>query len=164
MEVIPMAVQQLVKFLVGDETFGIGITDIFQIIKPQEIFKVPNTPPFIEGLLNLRGKVLTVFNLRKRFNMPDKENDDSTKIIIISQNDLLLGFIVDSVTEIVRVPEEDIVPTPPTLSTFDKRFISGVAKLDEKLILLLNLEKVLTPDEEQQVKDIVEKHGSEVVK
>ena len=97
-----MATQQLVKFQIGDQAFGIGITDIFQIIKPQEIFKVPNTPPFIEGLLNLRGKVLTVFNLRKRFNMPDKENDENTKILIVNSNDMLLGFIVDNVKEIVR--------------------------------------------------------------
>ena len=158
-----MATQQLVKFQIGDQAFGIGITDIFQIIKPQEIFKVPNTPPFIEGLLNLRGKVLTVFNLRKRFNMPDKENDENTKILIVNSNDMLLGFIVDNVKEIVRVPEEDISPVPETLKSFDRRFLSGVAKLYEKLILLLDLEKVLTPDEEQKVKDIMDQHAVEVI-
>ncbi|NMA65742.1 MAG: purine-binding chemotaxis protein CheW [Clostridiaceae bacterium] len=158
-----MATQQLVKFQIADQAFGIGITDIFQIIKPQEIFKVPNTPPFIEGLLNLRGKVLTVFNLRKRFNMPVKENDEDTKILIVNSNDMLLGFIVDSVKEIIRVPDEDITPVPPTLESFDKRFLSGVAKLDDKLILMLNLEKVLTPDEEQKIKDIVDQHAVEVV-
>lgn len=158
-----MGVQQLIKFQVADETFGIGISEIFQILKPQEIFKVPNTPPFIEGLLNLRGKVMTVFNLRKRFNMPDKEYDENTKIITINANDYLLGFIVDSVTEIVRVPDEEIVSTPPSITTFDKRFISGVAKLDDKLILLLNLEEILTPDEEQQVKELVDEHKSEVI-
>ena len=159
-----MAVQQFVKFYVGDEAFGIEIKQIFQILKPQEIFKVPNTPPFIEGLLNLRGKVMTVFNLRKRFNMPDKENDENTKILIINLNDLLLGFTVDSVSEIVRVPDEDIAETPPALSTFDKRFLSGIAKLDDKLLLLLDLEKVLTPDEESQVKEMVEEHKENVIK
>ncbi len=158
-----MGVQQLIKFQVSDETFGIGITQIFQILKPQEIFKVPNTPPFVEGLLNLRGKVLTVFNLRKRFNLPPKENDENTKIIIINMNGYLLGFIVDSVTEIVRVPDEEIETTPPSITSFDKRFISGVAKLGDKLILLLNLEKVLTPDEEQQVIELVNKHSAEIV-
>ncbi|NLM73892.1 MAG: purine-binding chemotaxis protein CheW [Clostridiaceae bacterium] len=158
-----MALQQLVIFQIADESFGISITDIFQIINPQEIFKVPNTPPFIEGLLNLRGKVLTVFNLRKRFKMPDKENDESTKILIVNSNGMLLGFIVDSVSEIAKVPDEDIEPAPETLTSFDRRFLSGVAKLGEKLILMLNLEKVLTPDEEQQVKEIVEKHENEVI-
>ncbi len=158
-----MAVQQLVKFHIADEVFGIEIKQIFKILKPQEIFKVPNTPPFIEGLLNLRGQVLTVFNLRKRFNMPEKVNDENTKILIINQNDLLLGFTVDSVSEIIRVPDEDFVETPPELVSFDRRFLSGVAKVGEKLILLLNLEKILTPDEELQVKEIVDEHGAEVV-
>jgi purine-binding chemotaxis protein CheW len=94
--------------------------------------------------------------------MPGKENDESTRIIIINKNDMLLGFMVDSVTEIVRVPEEDIESTPPVLKDFDKRFLSGVAKLEEKLILILDLEKVLTPDEERQIKDIVEKHGDQI--
>ena len=159
-----MGVQQFIKFQVGDEAFGIGITQIHQILKPQEIFKVPNTPPFIEGLLNLRGKVMTVFNLRKRFHMPEKDNDENTRIITVNVNDYLLGFIVDSVTEIVRVPEEEIEKTPPTISNFDRRFLSGVAKLDEKLILLLNLEEILSPDEEQQVRDLVEQNQAEVMK
>ena len=95
--------------------------------------------------------------------MPDKENDESTKILIVNSNGMLLGFIVDSVSEIAKVPDEDIEPAPETLTSFDRRFLSGVAKLGEKLILMLNLEKVLTPDEEQQVKEIVEKHENEVI-
>lgn len=158
-----MAVQQLVKFHIADEVFGIEIRQIFKILKPQEIFKVPNTPPFIEGLINLRGKVLTVFNLRRRFNMPEKANDENTKILIVNNNDLLLGFTVDSVSEIVRVPDEEFVETPPELTSFDRRFLSGVAKVGEKLILLLNLDKILTPDEELKVKEMVEEHGAEVV-
>lgn len=158
-----MAIQQLVKFYIADEAFGIGIKQIFQILKPQEVFKVPNTPPFIEGLINLRGKVMTVFNLRKRFNMPDKENDEDTKILVIRMDEYLLGFTVDSVSEILRIQDEDIVETPPTLTNFDKRFLSGVAKVEEKLILLLNLEKILTPDEENQVKEMVEKNESQLI-
>ena len=159
-----MGIQQLIKFHVGDEAFGIEITQIYQILKPQEIFKVPNAPPFIEGLLNLRGTVLTVFNLRKRFNMPDRENDENTRIITVNVNDYLLGFIVDSVTEIVRVPDEEIESTPPSLVNFDRRFLSGVAKVEDKLILLLNLKEILTPDEEKQVKNIVEQNKAEIIK
>lgn len=158
-----MAIQQLVKFYIADEAFGIGIKQIFQILKPQEVFKVPNTPPFIEGLINLRGKVMTVFNLRKRFNMPEKENDEDTKILVIRMDDYLLGFTVDSVSEIVRVQDEDIVETPPSLTNFDKRFLSGVAKVEEKLILLLNLEKILTPNEENQMKEIVEENEAQLI-
>lgn len=158
-----MAIQQLVKFSVADQNFGVNINQIYQIIKPQEVFKVPNTPPFIEGLINLRGKVLTVFNLRKRFNMPEKANDEDTKVLIVNMNDMLLGFTVDSVTEIVRINDEDIEDTPTTLRNFDRRFLSGVGKLGDKLILLLDLEKVLTPDEELQVQEIVEQHAGKVL-
>jgi len=158
-----MAVQQLVKFSVADQNFGISINQIYQIIKPQEVFKVPNTPPFIEGLINLRGRVLTVFNLRKRFNLPEKANDENTKVLIVNMNDLLLGFTVDNVTEIVRINDEDIEDTPPTLQDFDHRFLSGVGKLGDKLILLLDLKKVLTPDEAQQVQEIVEQNAVHVL-
>ena len=158
-----MAIQQLVKFSVADLDFGININQIFQIIKPQEVFKVPNTPPFIEGLINLRGRVLTIFNLRKRFNMPEKAIDEDTKVLIVNMNDMLLGFTVDSVNEIVRINDEEIVDTPPTLKDFEHRFLSGVGKLGEKLILLLDLKKVLTPDEEQQVQELVEQNLAQVI-
>ena len=158
-----MAIQQFVRFSVADLDFGININQIFQIIKPQEVFKVPNTPPFIEGLINLRGKVLTIFNLRKRFHLPEKANDENTKVLIINMNGMLLGFTVDNVTEIVRINDEDIEDTPPTLKDFDHSFLQGVGKLGEKLILILDLEKVLTPDEKLQVQEIVDRHGNEVL-
>jgi len=158
-----MAIQQLIKFSVADLDFGININQIFQIIKPQEVFKVPNTPPFIEGLINLRGKVLTIFNLRKRFSLPEKTADEDTKVLIVNMNDMLLGFTVDNVTEIVRINDEEIVDTPATLKDFEHRFLSGVAKLGEKLILLLDLKKVLTPDEELQVQEIVEQNAAQVI-
>jgi len=157
-----MASHQLIKFMVADLTFGIEITQIHQILKPQQIFKVPNTAPFIEGLLNLRGRVLTVFNLRKRFGLPEKEHDDNTKIIIVTLNEFLLGFIVDSVTEIVRIPDEEIEATPPSLHGFDKKFLSGVGKVDDKVILLLDLAKVLTAEEEQEMAALIDRHGGSV--
>lgn len=150
-----MAVHQLIKFAVADLTFGIEITQIHQILKPQEIFKVPNTPPFIEGLLNLRGRVLTVFNLRKRFGMEARANDGNTKIIIVNMNDVLIGFIVDSVTEIVRLNEEEFEDTPPSLHGIDRKYLSGVGKMGDKLIMILDLTKVLSSEEEAQVRKVV---------
>lgn len=157
-----MATHQLIKFMVADLTFGIEITQIHQILKPQQIYKVPNAAPYIEGLLNLRGRVLTVFNLRKRFSLPDKENDDNTKIIIVTMNEFLLGFIVDSVTEIVRIPDEDMEPTPPSLQGLDKRFLSGIGKVDEHVILMLDLSKVLSSEEEKEMADLLARHGGKV--
>lgn len=159
-----MAIKQFIQFYVGDEVYVIGLTEIYQILKPQEIFKVPNTPPFIEGFLNLRGKVLTVFNLRERFNMPIREIDSDTRILIINYKDMLLGFIVDSVTEIIRVPEEEIVDVPDMLDNVNRRYLANVAKVDEKLVLILDLDKILTPDEEIQVVDMVKQHKEDVLK
>ncbi len=149
-----MAVKQLVIFRVEDEEFGVEITQVKEIIKPMEIFKVPNSPQFIEGLINLRGKVHTVFNLRKKFNLPQKEFDDNTKIIIVNVNDLMVGFIVDEVNEIVRINDENIENTPPSVTGLDKKYLNGVAKIDNRLILLLDLSKVLSSEEEEQIKKI----------
>jgi purine-binding chemotaxis protein CheW len=157
-----MATHQLIKFVVADLTFGIEITQIHQILKPQQIYKVPNAAPYIEGLLNLRGRVLTVFNLRKRFSLPEKDNDENTKIIIVTMNEFLLGFIVDSVTEIVRLADEDMEPVPPSLQGLDKRFLSGIGKVDDHVILMLDLTKVLTSEEEKEMENLVAKHGSKV--
>ncbi len=158
-----MAIRQFVKFLVGDEMFGVDIKLVREINKLQDFFKVPNTPPFIEGLVNLRGKVLTVFNLRKRLGMDDKEFDENSKIIVVNYNELLVGFTVDMVTEIIKVPEENIEQTPPSIKGFDKKFLAGVAKLDDKLILMLDLTKVLSPDEETEIENIVNENKDNIL-
>jgi len=159
-----MAIRQFVKFLVGNEVFGVDINQTREIIKLQVMLKVPNTPPYIEGLINLRGKVLTVFNLRKRLGFPDSEFDDNCKIIVVNYNDMDIGFTVDLVSEILRVPEESVENTPPSVSGVDNRFLSGVAKVNDKMILLLDLQKVLTPDEEENVKEFVRSNEEAVLK
>ncbi|HAA24975.1 MAG TPA: chemotaxis protein CheW [Ruminiclostridium sp.] len=158
-----MAILQFVKFRVGDEEFGVDIRQVREINKLQEFFKVPTTPPFIEGLINLRGNVLTVFNLRKRLGMPDKDFDENSKIIVVNYKDFLVGFTVDMVSEIVKVPEEDIENTPPSITGFERRFLSGVAKVGEKLILMLDLENVLSPDEENNIKEFIDENKDSVL-
>jgi len=158
-----MAIRQFVKFLVGNEVFGVDINQTREIIKLQEMLKVPNTPPYIEGLINLRGKVLTIFNLRKRLGFPESEFDENCKIIIVNYNDMDIGFTVDLVSEILRVPESSVENTPPSVSGIDNRFLSGVAKVNDKLILLLDLKNVLTPDEEEKIKKFIKKNEKAVL-
>ncbi len=158
-----MAIGQFVKFLVGNEEFGVNIKQVREIIKLQEFLKVPNTPAFIEGLINLRGKVLTVFNLRKRLGLKNHKFNDNSKIIIVDLNNIPIGFTVDLVSEIVRISDDNIENTPPSVTSIDKRFLSGVAKLDEKLILMLDLTKVLSTEEEIKVKKFIEKNESNIV-
>ncbi len=146
-----MANQQFVIFDLNNESFGIAITQIREIIKPVEIFKVPDTPTYIEGLINLRGKVHTVFNLRKKLNLPPKEIDDTAKIIIVSYNDMPIGFIVDEVNEIIRVEDESIEPAPQSISSVNVKFISGVAKVDDKIILIFDLQNALSQNDEKEI-------------
>lgn len=150
-----MAIRQFVKFSVGTQDFGVDIMLVREISKIQEMLKVPNTPPFVEGLLNLRGQVLTIYNLRKRLGMQDQAFDENSKIIIVWHNDIQIGFTVDKVSEIIKVEESNIESTPPSVSGIDKRFLSGVIKMGEKLLLTLDLTNVLSTEEEAELKEFI---------
>jgi len=149
-----MAIKQYVIFKVDNEDFGIEISQVSSIEKPLEIFKVPNTPEFIEGLVNLRGKVYTVFNLRKKFKLPYTGIDENSKIIIVNVNSTMAGFIVDEVKEILKVDDENIEETPTSISEANKKYLSGIAKVNEKIILLLELDKILTNEEEEAIEEL----------
>lgn len=139
-----MSTRQYVVFSIDGEEFGLSIENISSIEKMLEIFKIPNAPDYIEGLANLRGKVHTVFNLRKRFNLPSTEFDDNTKIIIVNTSSAEIGIIVDEVHEIVKVDEDQFSPMPSALSNLKDRFLSGTARFDDRLIMILDSEKVLS--------------------
>ena len=145
-----MGIRQLVVFTINAEEFGIEIDRINSIEKMLEIFKIPNTPEYIEGLVNLRGKVHTVFNLRKRFNMPCPEFNENNKIIMANTSASIIGVIVDEVKEIVKVEESDIEAAPKALANLKDKYLGGIAKADSRVIMLLDLEKVLATDEFKQ--------------
>jgi len=146
-----MSNRQLLIFKLNGEDFGVEITNVDQIIPPKEIFKVPNTPDYIEGLLSLRGKVYTIINLRRRFGLLQKEFDESTKIIIVNVNAVMVGFIVDEVNEIARVEDENIENTPQTIASLNRKYLSGIAKIGERIIIMLDLNQVLSVAEEAEV-------------
>lgn len=147
-----MSVRQFVIFTINEEEFGLDIESISSIERMLEIFKIPNAPGYIEGLANLRGKVYTIFNLRERFNLPCPEFDENTKIIITNTSASEIGVIVDEVREIVKLDESAFEPAPKALSNLKERFLSGTAKLGDRLVLMLDLEKVLTEEDVQTVK------------
>lgn len=149
-----MASRQFVIFRVNNEDFGVEISQVSSIEKPMEIFQIPNTPDYIEGLINLRGKVHTIFNLRKKFKLPVKEYDDNTKIVITNTNNLNLGFVVDEVNEIIKVDDDQIEETPKVIDGIDREYLKGVAKMGENLILLLDLGRVLSVVEAEEAKKI----------
>ncbi len=142
-----MSSRQLVVFSIGEEDFGIYIEYVNIIEKMLEIFKIPNTPDYIEGLVNLRGKVHTVINLRKRFKMPSPEFTESTKIIMANTSDSIVGIIVDEVKQIIKVDESQCEAPPKALSGLKDKYLSGIVKAEDKVIMLLDVEKILSVEE-----------------
>lgn len=131
---------QLVSFILGSEEFAIDISKVQEINRMMKITKVPNSPEFIEGVVNLRGKIVPVVNLRDRLGLPKKEDDSKTKIIVTDINNSLIGFIVDEVNEVIRISKDIIEPTPSLAVGIEKELINGVAKLEGRLLILLNLD------------------------
>jgi len=138
---------QLVVFMLAKEHYGVRIAVVESIIKLQPITAVPCSPAFVEGVTNLRGRVLPVIDLRKRFNLPAEESTRDTRIVVVEMSGTLVGMIVDAVSEVLRVPAESIELPSPIMTTVDSAFITGIAKVGERLIILLDLEKVLSPEE-----------------
>lgn len=135
---------QLVGFCLGDEEFGVNINEVHEINRTMEITPVPRTPDFIEGVINLRGKVIPVINMRKRFSLPFAEKTNQTRIVIVEMEGKIVGMLVDSVTEVLRIASSTIEPPPDILSGIDNENIQGVAKLENRLLILLDLAKVLS--------------------
>lgn len=139
-----MQANKYLTFHLSSETYGFSIRYIIDIIEMQKISPVPEMPEFVKGVINLRGKVIPVVDMRLRFNMPERDYDDKTCIIVIQNEKETLGFIVDTVEEVVEIQEESIDPPPQFHSTSDKnRFIKGMGKIGEKIKILLDVEKLL---------------------
>ncbi len=143
---------QLVVFALGDEEFGVDIAQVREIVRLIQITYLPKAPVFVEGVVNLKGQVVAVIDLAKRLGVPSKPRGDSTRIIILELADNVVGMIVDSVSEVLRLPEENIEEVPHIIDTeVPEHYISGVGKLKDRLLVLLDLNKVLTPEEIQHV-------------
>lgn len=148
--------RQLVVFELANEHYGVDIAAVESIIKIQPITAVPQAPPFVEGITNLRGSVLPVMDLRKRFALGIGGSNaeiahDEKRIVVVSMDGMKIGMIVDAVSEVLRVQDEAIEPPPPMVTTINSAFITGIAKVGERLIILLDLAKVLTLSEKEQV-------------
>jgi purine-binding chemotaxis protein CheW len=138
---------QLVTFSIADEEFGVDILKVQEIIRTMEISKVPRAPDFVEGVINLRGKVIPIIDLRRRFGLAHKMHDKHTRIIVIEMTDVIVGFVVDAVSEVLRIPASTVEPPPPVVAGMDSEYISGVGKLQDSLLILLDLDKLLSSDD-----------------
>lgn len=134
---------QLVSFIIGIEEFGIDILNVQEIIKLIHITRVPNAEDYIAGVINLRGKVIPVMNMRKRLEMSEKVYDSETRIIVVEVNKIVLGFIVDSVNEVIRIDKNTLEETPKSYNSKVFDFVTNIAKLSDRLIILIDLEKLI---------------------
>ena len=133
---------QLVSFKLGEEEFGIDILKVQEINRMVEITKVPQAPHFCEGVINLRGKVIPVIDLRLKFDMETKQRDKDSRIVVCDVNGIVIGMIVDAVEEVLRIPGSTVEPAPDIVTSVNSDYIKGVAKLDERLLILLDISKV----------------------
>jgi len=138
---------QLVSFNIGSEEFGVDILKVQEINRMVEITKVPQSPHYVEGVINLRGKVIPIVDLRKRFNLDVKEYDKNTRIVVVDISGNIMGMVVDSVSEVLRIPSSTIEPPPEIVTGIDSEYIKGVAKLDDRLLIFLDLSKVIDVNE-----------------
>ncbi len=144
--------KQLVVFDLAQEHYGVDIGAVQSIIKMQPITIVPRAPTFVEGVTNLRGTVLPVIDLHKRFGLGQAETSKDTRIVVVEMNGTTVGMRVDGVSEVLRVPEEAVEPPSPIVLTIDSTFITGIAKIGDRLVTLLDLSKVLSAEEQSGIK------------
>lgn len=145
---------KFVIFKLDTEEYGIDILRVQGIERMLPITRVPKTPEFVEGVCNLRGSIVPAIDLRQRFNIPKKQHDDNTRIIVVSLEDIRVGLIVDAANDVITINSEDIEPTPSVIDSIDNRFISGVGKVQDRLIIILDLFKVLNKEEIVEIKEM----------
>ncbi|HEX2983526.1 MAG TPA: chemotaxis protein CheW [Ignavibacteriales bacterium] len=153
-------IRQLVGFKINNEEFGTEILKVREINKMDHITKTPNAPDFVEGIINLRGEVIPVINLRARLGFPKKEADKLTRIIVVDLNNKPVGFIVDEVLEVLRIPESLTEPPSDFIYGVNSKFVKGIGKLEKRLIILIDLAKVLFDNEVKQLTENPDKKAA----
>ncbi|MDA8187404.1 MAG: chemotaxis protein CheW [Dehalococcoidales bacterium] len=139
--------EQLVVFDLGDEVYGVDISRVQEIIRMQAITQVPGAPSFVEGVINLRGKIIPVIDLHRRFGLPAAQLGKSSRIVVVETEGRVIGMVVDAVSEVLRIPTNCIEPPSPVVVGIDSDYIRGIAKLEGRLVILLQLDKVLTGEQ-----------------
>ena len=146
---------QLVSFNLGSEEYAVEVLKVREIIRMTSITHIPNTPASIEGIINLRGKVIPIVSLRSRFNMMESENDQHTRIMVMDIEGKMMGFIVDGVSEVIRISSSVIQPPPSMVSGgMDQEFICGVIQHADQLLLMLQMDRMFSHDEQDAFSDL----------
>lgn len=146
---------QFVLFKMAEELYGININCVSEIIRMQQITKIPKTPDFVEGIINLRGRIIPVIDLRKQLDLGAVEYDQNTRIIVISMGQEIVGIVVEEVAEVFTLPTESIEKIASIESRIGLGFIQGIGKWNEQLIILLETKKILMDQQFRQLKEMV---------
>ncbi|SHK21443.1 purine-binding chemotaxis protein CheW [Geosporobacter subterraneus DSM 17957] len=149
-----MSEKQYVIFKLGSEEYGVDIMTVREITELKETTKIPDTPNFIEGVINLRGSVVPVINLKKRFTLEETTINKNSRIIIVTIGEKQIGFIVDDASQVMTLKEEDIENPPEIIAGVDRRYIVGIGKREEKIIILLDLIAVFSEDEKRKIENM----------
>ena len=149
---------QLIVFNLGDEEYGASIDQVREIIRTRAITPIPNSPDFIDGLTNVRGEIAVVIDLKNRFFLPTKKEIKEKHIIMTEQDKNLFGLKVDEVTEVLRIPEIEIKTAPELVTKVDTEYMRGVLTIENRLIIMLDLKKVLSEEELNKLSEIRIKH------
>jgi len=145
---------QLVVFVLASEEFACNIADVREVLKMIRITPLPRSLDFVEGVINLRGEVIPVIDLRKRFNLPAVDRTEESRIIIVEVEERMVGLTVDSVSEVIRLSNKQIQEAPNQVAGEQTNLIMGVGKIDERMLIILNLERILTSEEQIALDDL----------
>ncbi len=146
--------RKVIIFQLNDEEYAVSVQQVGSIERIEPITRVPQTADFVKGVINLRGVVTPIIDLRIRFGLKETEFTESSRIIIVYLDDMEVGLIVDAANDVIDIPENAIEPAPEVIGSVDVDYIDGVAKLDNRLLVLLNLQKVLTKEEITELKSV----------
>ncbi|OPY24151.1 MAG: purine-binding chemotaxis protein [Methanomethylovorans sp. PtaU1.Bin073] len=147
---------QLVIFQLGGEEFGVDIMAVQEIIKMPEITAIPQAPEYVAGVINLRGKIIVVVSLGKKFDIQSCDKNEEYKVIVVELENQVIGMMVDSVSEVLRIPSSSVDPAPDIIkSGVSSNYIQGVGKLDDRLLILLDLRNVLSDYETEELTQFV---------
>ncbi len=141
------SISQVVSFRLANEEYGLDIMKVQEIILMGEITEIPEVPPYIRGLINFRGKVIPVVDLRKRFRLQAADSSEQTRIIVVNADENIFGIVVDAVSEVLRVDAGQIESPPAGLVGLDRAYIKGLVKMDNKIMILLNIDRILSHDD-----------------
>lgn len=145
---------QLVGFRIGKETFGVPINLVHEIVRLPEITAVPDSPDYIEGVINLRGKIISIVDLRKRFGETRIEASRKNRILVAEIERKMVGLIVDAASEVIRLPEAEIEAPPQVFQESEVKYVTGVGKLNGRLVILIDLTKILQKGELRRLGDM----------